>query len=131
MEMVVKSNYYTNKIKLELCRKHRLYLMLIYRMSMGTGMVLQEQFVKTVLLLEYDKTKKTILKKLNEMKKGNILKEVRFKNNSRFIVLCYFSKKYLYDEVLDGMCGIPLKKNDNYNYKNCIKKIYQAELDWL
>lgn len=127
MEMVVKSNYYTNKIKLELCRKHRLYLMLIYRMSSGTGMVLQEQFVKTVLMLEYDKTKKTILKKLNEMKKGNILKETRFKGNSRFVVLRYFSKKYLHDEVLDGMCGIPLIKNDNYNYKNCIKKIYQAE----
>ena len=127
MEMVVKSNYYTNKIKLEICRKHRLYLMLIYRMSMGTGMVLQEQFVKTVLLLQYDKTKKTILKKLNEMKKGSILKEVRFKNNSRFILLKHFSKKYLHDEVLDGMFGIPLKKNDNYNYKNCIKKIYEAE----
>ena len=127
MEMVVKSNYYTNKIKLELCRKHRLYLMLIYRMSMGTGMVLQEQFVKTVLLLEYDKTKKTVLKKLNEMKKGAVIKEVRFKNNSRFIVLRYFSKKYLHDEVLDGMCGIPLIKNDNYSYKNCIKKIYEAE----
>lgn len=68
MEMVVKSNYYTNKIKLELCRKYRLYLMLIYRMSKGSGMVLQEQFVKTVLMLEYDKTKKTVLKKLNEMK---------------------------------------------------------------
>ncbi len=67
MEMIVKSNYYTNKIKLDLCRKHRLYLMLIYRMSRGTGMVLQEQFVKTVLMLEYDKTKKTVLKKLNEM----------------------------------------------------------------
>jgi hypothetical protein len=36
-------------------------------MSRGTGMVLQEQFVKTVLMLEYDKTKKTVLKKLNEM----------------------------------------------------------------
>lgn len=127
MEMVVKSNYYTNKIKLELCRKHRLYLMLIYRMSKGSGMVLQEQFVKTVLMLEYDKTKKTILKKLNEMKKGNILKEARFKGNSRFVVLRYFSKKYLHDEVLDGMCGIPLIKNDNYNYKNCIKKIYESE----
>ncbi len=127
MEMVVKSNYYTNKIKLELCRKYRLYLMLIYRMSKGSGMVLQEQFVKTVLMLEYDKTKKTVLKKLNEMKKGNILKEVRFKNNSRFVVLKHFSKKYLHDEVLDGMFNIPLVKNDNYNYKNCIKKIYEAE----
>lgn len=127
MEMVVKSNYYTNKIKLELCRKHRLYLMLIYRMSMGIGMVLQEQFVKTVILLEYDKTKKTTLKKLNEMKKGNILKEIRFKNNSRFIVLKHFSKKYLHDEVLDGMFNIPLVKNDNYSYKNCIKKIYEVE----
>lgn len=127
MEIVVKSNYYTNKIKLELCRKHRLYFMLIYRMSMGTGMVLQEQFIKAVLMLEYDKTKKTILKKLNDMKKGNVIKEVRFKNNSRFILLKHFSKKYLHDEVLDGMFNIPLIKNDNYNYKNCIKKIYGAE----
>lgn len=127
MEMQIKSNYYTNKIKLELCRKHRLYLMLIYKMSKGTGMVLQEQFIKTILLLEYDNTKKTALKKLNEMKKGNIIKEVRFKNNSRVLLLKHFSKRYLHDEVLDGMYGIPLKKNDNYNYKNCIKKIYEAE----
>lgn len=127
MEMVVKSNYYTNKIKLELCRKHRLYLMLIYRMSRGTGMVLQEQFIKTVLELRYENTKKTVLRKLQELKKGNVIKEVRFKNNSRFIILKHFPKKYLHDEVLDGMCGIPLVKNDNYNYKNCIKKIYEAE----
>ena len=90
-------------------------------------MVLQEQFIKIVLVARYDNTKKTILKNLNEMKKGNIIKEVKFKNNSRFLVLRYCSKKYLHDEALDGMCGIPIKKNDNYNYKNCIKKIYEAE----
>lgn len=127
MEMVVKNNYYTNKIKLELCRKHILYLRLMYIISRGTGMVLQEQFIKIVLVARYDNTKKTILKNLNEMKKGNIIKEVKFKNNSRFLVLRYCSKKYLHDEALDGMCGIPIKKNDNYNYKNCIKKIYEAE----
>ncbi|MFR2886621.1 MAG: hypothetical protein ACLTDM_00315 [Clostridium butyricum] len=127
MEMVVKSNYYTNKIKSDLCITHMYYIKLIYRITMGTGMVLQEQFIKTILQLGIDNTKKTVLKKLQELKKGDVIKEVRFKNNSRFIVLKHFGKKFLHDTALDGMCGIPLIKNDNYNYKNCIKKIYEAE----
>lgn len=127
MEMVVKNNYYRTKIKSNLCITHMYYIKLIYKISRGTGMVLQEQFVKIILQLGIDNTKRTVLKKLQELKKGEVIKEVRFKNNSRFIVLKHFGKKFLNDTALDGMCGIPIVKNDNYSYKNCIKKIYEAE----
>lgn len=125
--MEIKNSYYRTKIKFDLCVTHMYYIKLIYRISRGTGMVLQEQFVKVILQLGIDKTKRTVLKKLQELKKGDVIKEIRFRNNSRFIVLKHFGKKFLHDTALDGMCGIPLIKNDNYNYKNCIKKIYQAE----
>ncbi|MEQ3339918.1 hypothetical protein [Clostridium butyricum] len=125
--MEIKNNYYRTKIKTDLCVKHMYYIKLIYRMSRGTGMVLQEQFVKIILQLGIDNTKRTVLKKLQELKKGEVIKEVKFKANSRFILLNFFGKKFLRDTALDGMCDIPLIKNDNYNYKNCIKKIYEAE----
>ena len=94
MEMGAKNNYYRRKIKSDLCITHMYYIKLIYRISMGTGMVLQEQFIKIILKLGVDNTKKTVLKKLQELKKGDVIKEVRFRNNSRFLILKYYAKKY-------------------------------------
>ncbi|WP_252225800.1 hypothetical protein [Clostridium sp. ZBS2] len=120
----VKTNYYRNKIKLELCRKYENYIFLIYYMSSeGRGGVLQEQIVQGALKFRLDATKRTILAKLLELKKADIIKEIKYKRNSRIIMLRKFAKKYLRNEWLIDVKSVHIPNLETTH----LKYIFRAE----
>lgn len=92
---IFNNNYYKTKIKLELCNEYYIYLLIIQAVGNGSGMALQEQVVKAVLDFGIDNKKETVLRKLLELKKGEVIKEQRFIKNSRFLILKKFAIKYL------------------------------------
>lgn len=120
----VKTNYYRNKIKLDLCRKYEDYIFLIYYMSSeARGGILQEQIVQGVLKLSLDTNKRTILAKLLELKKAEIIKEIKYKKNSRIIMLRKFAIKYLRREWFTDVKSVHIPNLETTH----LKYIFRAE----
>lgn len=113
-----------NKIKLELCYKHFAYLLVIN--NIGNRMMLQEQFIQVILALNIDQTKKTILNKLLELKKADIIKEQRFVMNSRFIILKKFAIKFLEKEwdLDNNVSSTKIPATNRTYYKNIFRTEY-------
>lgn len=122
---VFKTNYYKNKIKLELCNKYYMYLLIIDVLSEQSGYVLKEQLIDTLIELGIEKKKDTVVRKILELKKGEVIKEQRFIRNSRFLVLKKFAKKYLIREVvIDAVAGVPIPTSNASYYKNIFRAEY-------
>ena len=125
---IFNTNYYKTKIKLELCNEYYIYLLIIQAVGNGSGMALQEQVVKAVLEFEIDNKKETVLRKLLELKKGEVIKEQRFIKNSRFLVLKKFAIKYLEKEIItDAVASVPIPKSNASYYKNIFRAEYFLE----
>lgn len=122
---VFSTNHYKNKIKLELCNKYYMYLLIIDVLSEQSGYVLKEQLINTLIEFGIEKKKATAVKKIIELKKGEVIKEQRFIKNSRFLVLKKFAKKYLIREVvIDAVAGVPIPTSNYSYYKNIFKAEY-------
>jgi hypothetical protein len=122
--MEVKTNYYRNKIKLELCRKYEDYIFLIYYLSSeGKGGVLQEQIVKGALEMGLDTAKRTILAKLLQLKRAEIIKEIKYKKNNRIIMLRKFAIKYLKNEWFTDVKSVHIPNLET----TYLKYIFRAE----
>lgn len=120
----VKTNYYRNKIKLELCRKYEDYIFLIYYMSSeARGGVLQEQIVQGALKLGLDSNKRTVLGKLLELKKADIIKKIKYKKNSTIIMLRKFAIKYLKKEWFEDVKSVHIPNLETTH----LKYIFRAE----
>lgn len=122
---VFNTNYYKTKIKLELCNEYYIYLLIIQAVGNGSGMALQEQVVKAVLEFGIDNKKETILRKLLELKKAEVIKEQRFIKNSRFLILKKFAIRYLEKEIItEAVASVPIPKANISYYKNIFKAEY-------
>ena len=120
----IKTNYYRNKIKLELCRKYENYIFLIYYMSSeARGGVLQEQIVQGALKLGLDSNKRTVLGKLLELKRAEIIKEIKYKKNSRIIMLRKFAIKYLKKQWFQDVKSVHIPNLETTH----LKYIFRAE----
>lgn len=125
MMEVFSTNHYKNKIKLELCNKYYMYLLIINVLSEQSGYVLKEQLINTLIELGIEKKKDTVVRKIAELKKGEVIKEHRFIRNSRFLVLKKFAKKYLIREIIiDSVSGVPIPVSNYSYYKNIFKAEY-------
>ena len=121
----IKTNYYRNKIKLELCRKYEDYIFLIYYMSsQARGGVLQEQIVKGALKIGLDTAKRTILAKLLELKRADIIKEIKYKKNSRIIMLRKFVIKYLKNEWFPDVKSVHIPNLETTHLKYIFRGEY-------
>lgn len=114
----------SNKVKLELCREHSQYLLLINILGCGNGMALQEQVINTAIELRLVKNKKAALKKLLELKKAELIKEQRFVNNSRFLILKKFAVTYLNTKLENKKIASVVIPRANYKYH---KLTFKAE----
>lgn len=120
----IKTNYYKNKIKLELCRKYEDYIFLIYYLSSeGKGGILQEQIVQGALTLGLDLNKRTVLGKLLELKRAEIIKEIKYKKNSKIIMLKKFAIKYLRKEWFTDVKSVHIPNLET----TYLKYIFRAE----
>lgn len=114
----------SNRVKLQMCTQHSKYLILIYILGCESGMALQEQVISTAIELRLVKDKKTALKNLLELKKGEVIKEQRFVNNSRFLILRKFAVKYLNSKLENRKISSVVIPRANYKY---YLNIFKAE----
>lgn len=122
---IFNTSYYKTKIKLEIINKYYLYLLIIQAIGNGSGMALQEQVVKAVLEFGIDNKKETVLRKLLELKKAEVIKEQRFIKNSRFLILKKFAIRYLEKEIItDAVASVPIPKSNVSYHKNIFRAEY-------
>lgn len=122
---ILKTNYYRNMIKLELCNKYYVYLLIIEALSCGSGYAFKPQVIDTAIELGTDKKKETVVRKLAELKKGEVIKDQRFIRNSRFLMLKKFAKRYLREEIVtDAVASIAIPTSNASYFKNIFRAEY-------
>lgn len=122
---ILKTNYYRNMIKLELCDKYYVYLLIIEALGCGSGYALKPQVIDTAIELGIDKKKETVIRKLAELKKGEVIKEQRFIRNRRFLMLKKFAKRYLREEIVtDAVASVSIPTSNASYFKNIFRAEY-------